>query len=1032
MAKLVMLTDSGTDIFTLNEGENILGRSSKAGISIQDKKVSREHARVIFDNNMFFVEDLQSSNGTFVNGKRIEKEQVKDGDRIRIGKTELVFNDDDNDPLVGKVLKGYEIKFRLGQGSMGSVYLANQLTMDRNVAIKVLKKELASDEEFVRRFEQEAKLAGKLNHKNVIGAHDFGEVDGQYFFSMEFVKGENLQQIIDREGAFPFERCLEYSLQIARGLEHAHRLGIIHQDIKPLNIIIGDNNVIKIADLGLAKNMRLIDPTDQKNMRIMGTPQYIAPEVLKKKIPDGKSDIYSLGATMFHMATGRPCFMGSDVMDIVKQRLDFPTPEPDKINSKINKNFSNLILKLMEISPENRPSDISEVISLLEKVSEGGSVDRHNTPPLESLSPVADDLEPEEEPVSPKRSRKRPVNSQASLEAKKKNKRMAMLIVYLISVGVAAVLAGVLYQFLKPDPEEEARKHYEKAKEFIEVDNDGEAESYLQFSLEQYPEASVNPEIKKLLGYIERKRQLSTYAMQYKKHTLDSKAMHDVLNNFINRESNESLKAKAKALLAVIPEPVKEAEEITSSENVSAENLNTTDNEWVSIKREVQKNIDSENYKDAQSLLYNYMGEYPDTAESNEAQEILDNISTKVNEKFNQKISEIKKNYGNDKVALWNELEKMFFETENISNKEKMHKELLKISVEARSEIKKLYQQVDKSLLSLDMQSVLRNMTALEQRFDGLQYLQDVTNMQEIIKMASQYSSVLKRKISSGDIIKISVAGIPGELRLTLNSENNPAVRLGEELRQVKWPDIYDSALWDIAPANELNDEQNIGAALHFMARGHWGFSRTYLGAVKSDIPAIKYIAAQVRARKDGRDISDYLTFSSYNEIKRWQQIEGVCNFDKGFLDCSGTGFFSAGLKGKLYNLKDLAVNMEVRRNDNKGIFKLILDTYGKGKLIIALSESGSSIYFEKAIVVSETDEEGLVSNILESSGRSLGNQAVFKVSVEGGKVILSSGREEICNLDAGINEDIYARLYIEFEEVSGKIGDMIIAEGQR
>ncbi|MHC4872795.1 MAG: protein kinase domain-containing protein [Planctomycetota bacterium] len=1015
MAKLVLLTEYGTETFNITD-DTKLGRSSKCLISIKDKKISREHARLFTEGDTFFIEDLGSSNGTFVNGEKKDKSELNDGDRIRTGKSELIFNDDENDPLAGKMLQGYQINLRLGQGSMGSVYLANQLSMERNVAIKVLKKELAQDDEFVKRFEDEAKLAGKLNHKNVIGAHDFGFAEGRYFFSMEFVKGDNLQQIIDRKGSVDPQKCIDYSLQVARGLEHAHKLGIIHQDIKPLNIIINEADVVKIADLGLAKNMKLLDPTDKNNMKIMGTPQYIAPEVLKKKIPDNKSDIYSLGATIFHMATGSPCFTGSDVMDVVKQRLDSPTPDPKGINSKIPLQLSEAILKLMEINPENRPQDISEVIALLESVDLKAAAGTAG-----SVKPAAVAAAAPSSTETPSVRKRAPKNPQSAAE-KKKNKRMAMLIVYLISVGLAGVLAVIIYQFLKPDPEKEAEKNYRQAQQYIEAGKDNEALDYLEYSLAEYPRAKVNSDINNLIGVIKRKHKLNTFAQQYKNGNLSSLDMRRVLLKFIGDEKDPHLLKKAKSLLAVIPESDEEesAEDTDASDNTAADER--ANPEWVSTRRSVNTRITAGDLKTAQNLLNDFIGKYPGADEIPQARTMLDNIYEQIENKFNKKLTDIKELYKDDDTASWQELEKLLFETSGPAQREKVHNEMSKLAAKFRAPFRRLQIEISKAVLSLETAEALKLARALETRHSASSWGSTAVNHQENLNLSSKYAFALQRKISAGTIGKLSVPGIKGEKSITLSPANKPAVKVNNEYRDINWGQLFDNDLWNISQADSLTDEQKAGAALHFAARKHMGYAKTFIKKIRSPSPAVAFAQEEINAALQGRSVIESINFTSYSDAKRWKQLAGVCNFDNGWLDCSGQDTFTASLTGRLFNLKNSSIKIKVKRNKPQGTFKLKMNCYGKNSLSILLTEENSSLYYQDS---ENPDKSG------DASGKSLGAETEIQLVVKSGKAVLLSGSDTICTLDTGANGNLFYRMVIGFEKVSGKIGRLVVSEGR-
>ncbi|MHC4883589.1 MAG: serine/threonine-protein kinase, partial [Planctomycetota bacterium] len=301
-----------------------------------------------------------------INETRINRQVLNERDTIRIGKTHFVFTAADDDPLIGQNLKGYHIKRRLGKGGMGAVYLALQGSMERDVALKVLKDDFSSNAEFITRFEEEAKLAGRLNHRNIIGVHDFGRTESLYFFSMEFVEGEDLQNRIARQKVVPPAECIQILKQAASGLEHAHTMGILHQDIKPLNIMLDRSDTVKIADLGLARTMAFDQDEAVKQQKLIGTPQYMAPEVLQRKQPDARSDIYSLGATFYHMATGAPPFVAKTSAEVIRLRLQGEPTAPNIVNSALPQPLNGFILRMMAKAPEARPQSMAQLLAEIE------------------------------------------------------------------------------------------------------------------------------------------------------------------------------------------------------------------------------------------------------------------------------------------------------------------------------------------------------------------------------------------------------------------------------------------------------------------------------------------------------------------------------------------------------------------------------------------------------------------------------------------------------------------------------------------
>jgi serine/threonine protein kinase len=275
---------------------------------------------------------------------------------------------------------GYDILNRLGQGGMGSVYLAKQNSLDRNVALKVLSPTLSSDPQFVARFTREAYAAAQLTHHNVVQIHDIGEARDLHFFSMEFVEGQTLADLVRSEGRLDPEAAVGYILQAARGLKFAHDHGMIHRDIKPENLLLNRQGIVKVADLGLVKragtsetritNVPKPDRAAQTQTQLsvaMGTPAYMPPEQATDAARvDQRADIYSLGCTMYVLLTGRPPYDGRTAMEVITKHQKEPIVPPEVIVSRIPRTLSAILLKMVAKKPEDRYQAMGEVIKELE------------------------------------------------------------------------------------------------------------------------------------------------------------------------------------------------------------------------------------------------------------------------------------------------------------------------------------------------------------------------------------------------------------------------------------------------------------------------------------------------------------------------------------------------------------------------------------------------------------------------------------------------------------------------------------------
>jgi hypothetical protein len=280
---------------------------------------------------------------------------------------------------------GYRIDRVLGHGGMGTVYLATQLSLDRPVALKIMSKHWAADPVFVARFTREAFAAALLNHPNVVQIYDIGDVDGTKFFSMEYVPGKTLAEVVKAEGKLDPETAVGYVLQAARGLKHAHDRGMIHRDVKPDNLLLDEQGIVKVADLGLVKTPTLVPeadrpaddssaglrslPPDMTGAKMaLGTPAYMAPEQCRDASGvDHRADVYALGATLYALVTGRPPFDGATAVELMTKQAYAPLVPPEAHVGRVPKELSAVILKMMAKSPTERFADMGEVVRTLER-----------------------------------------------------------------------------------------------------------------------------------------------------------------------------------------------------------------------------------------------------------------------------------------------------------------------------------------------------------------------------------------------------------------------------------------------------------------------------------------------------------------------------------------------------------------------------------------------------------------------------------------------------------------------------------------
>ena len=264
----------------------------------------------------------------------------------------------------------YQMLEKLGVGGMGVVYRARQLTMDRDVALKVLPPRLAKDRVFVERFLREARSAARLNHPNIVQGIDVGEAEGLYYFAMELVDGETLDTRLRRVGRLPEAEALRIARQVALALEHARSHDIIHRDVKPDNILLAKSGVAKLADLGLAKGMS--DTSVTQSTGPLGTPLYMSPEQARGEATlDTRSDIYSLGVTLYHAVVGAPPFTGPSATAVITKHLFEPPVPPRELVPELSEGLSSLLLRMLAKRRETRYQTPAEVLKDIDRLLAG-------------------------------------------------------------------------------------------------------------------------------------------------------------------------------------------------------------------------------------------------------------------------------------------------------------------------------------------------------------------------------------------------------------------------------------------------------------------------------------------------------------------------------------------------------------------------------------------------------------------------------------------------------------------------------------
>lgn len=281
----------------------------------------------------------------------------------------------------GTVIGDFLIESELGKGGMGEIYLARQISLDRQVALKILQARFTDDREYVEGLFREARAAAKVNHPNIVQAYAVGEDEGVYYFAMELIRGETFKQIIQREKVIAPERALQVIRQVAGAINAAWKeQRLVHQDIKPDNIMLDSNGFAKLADLGLARRAGVNDEHAEAGDEVLGTPQYISPEQLTGVPTDVRSDIYSLGATFFQMVTGRYAYVADTVEEMSHKHVDGNLEPPKSVNPDVPDSVNDIIMKMMARNIEERYQDPLDLIADIDNALKGPLNKRKGAP----------------------------------------------------------------------------------------------------------------------------------------------------------------------------------------------------------------------------------------------------------------------------------------------------------------------------------------------------------------------------------------------------------------------------------------------------------------------------------------------------------------------------------------------------------------------------------------------------------------------------------------------------------------------------
>jgi serine/threonine protein kinase len=352
----VLIFESGHrkgERFVLPErGSLRIGRDPTCQVQLRDPMASRLHCVLNGEEGAWLLEDCQSSNGTWVNGKPARKHAMAVGDLLRIGDTVFSFFASAEDERIGRTIAGYLIEMRLGRGGMGTVYQARQLSLDRQVAVKILEPSFAADPAFVARFIREAHVAARLNHPNVVQIYDAGSDGTTYYLAMEYLSEGTLEDRLLSAGRLPYRDAISVAVDVLAALSFAEQQGIVHRDVKPANVLFVSDGTAKICDLGIAVDLR--QHSHSQAGHAAGSPRYMAPEQALGRTVDNRADIYAVGATLYHTIAGVPPIEAGTVKELLAKKVKVdPLPLKQRV-PEVPGSLSAAVATMLARDPSHR------------------------------------------------------------------------------------------------------------------------------------------------------------------------------------------------------------------------------------------------------------------------------------------------------------------------------------------------------------------------------------------------------------------------------------------------------------------------------------------------------------------------------------------------------------------------------------------------------------------------------------------------------------------------------------------------------
>jgi len=360
--------------------------------------------------------------------------------------------------IKGQKIDGrYQIIRTIGEGGMANVYLAYDTILDREVAVKILRGDLSSDDKFVKRFQREAKAASSLTHPNIVEMYDVGEDNGEYFIVMEYVDGRTLKSLIKKRGALSLSESIDIMLQLTSAIACAHNSYIIHRDIKPQNVLILEDGRVKITDFGIAIALNSAELTQTNS--VMGSVHYLPPEQANGSGSTIKSDIYSLGILMYELMVGKLPFKGENAVEIAIKQMKEKIPSMCSQNSLIPQSIENIVLRACAKNPKNRYASVAEMHEDLKTaLSEERKDEKHivykypendleETKALPNLNKLTEQEEVKEKKENRETREERNEELDEEVKTKKKGSKLKLAVIIGILLSLVAFMGAIYFGF---------------------------------------------------------------------------------------------------------------------------------------------------------------------------------------------------------------------------------------------------------------------------------------------------------------------------------------------------------------------------------------------------------------------------------------------------------------------------------------------------------------------------------------------------------------------------------------------------------